>query len=88
MDVFSQTTICESTEVPKPCFSPATHSVTVSRWLAANGNRNSAFTNKLERQTHGTELRIGRVSSCFEAASEKADFFSQSDNDNRPIKQS
>ena len=32
-------------------------------------------TNKLERQTHDTDLRIRRVSPCFvEAASAKADF--------------
>ena len=53
----------------------------------ADGVRDSEFTNKLERKTHCTELRIRRVSPCFvEAASAKADLFSQSDNENRPIK--
>ena len=47
--------------------------VSVTDW-AADGTRNSEFTNKLERKTHGTELRIRRVSPCFvEAASPKAD---------------
>ena len=58
----------------------------VSHW-AADGTRNSEFTNKLERKTHGTELRFRRVSPCFVgAASAKADLFSQLDNENRPIK--
>ena len=85
MDVFSQTTTRGSTEVPKRLFSPAT-ALSVSHW-AADGVRDSEFTNKLERKTHCTELRIRRVSPCFvEAASAKADLFSQSDNENRPIK--
>ena len=84
MDVFSQITTRESTEVPKRLFF-ACH-CTVSHW-AADGTRNSEFTNKLEQQIHGTELRIRRVSPCIvEAASAKADLFSQSDNENRPIK--
>ena len=52
----------------------------------ADGTRNSEFTNKLTSGKH-TELRIRRVSPCFvEAASAKGDLFSQSDNENRPIK--
>ena len=40
-----------------------------------------------ERQTHGTELRIRRVSPCFvEAASAKGDLFSEDNYENRPIK--
>ena len=86
MDVFSQTTTRGSTEVPKRLFSPATPlSVTGPR--AADRVRDSDFTNKLERKTHCTELRIRRVSACFiEAMYAKADLFSQSDNENRPIK--
>ena len=84
MDAFSQTTTRESTEVPKRVFF-ACH-CTVSHW-AADGIRDSEFTNRLERKTHCTELRIRRVSQCFvEAASAKPDLFSQSDNENRPIK--
>ena len=86
MDVFSQTTIRESTDVPKRVFFACHCTVTVSHW-AAGGIRDSEFTNRLERKTHGTELRIRRVSPCFvEAASAKPDLFSQSDNENRPIK--
>ena len=84
MDVFSQTTTRGSTEVPKAVVF-ACH-CTVSHW-AADGVRDSEFTNKLERKTHCTELRIRRVSACFiEAVYAKADLFSQSDNENRPIK--
>ena len=85
MAVFSQTTIHESTEVPKQCFSPAT-ALSVTGPLTGFVIR-SALTNKLERKTHCTELRIRRVSACFVVAVyAKADLFSQSDNDNRPIK--
>ena len=46
---FSQTTIRESTEVPKQCFSPASH----CHWAAvADGTRNSEFTNKLTSGKH------------------------------------
>ena len=49
MDVFSQTTTRESTEVPKRCFSPASH----CHWAAvADGTRNSEFTNKLTNGKH------------------------------------
>ena len=50
MDVFSQTTIRESTEVPKRCFSPVSH----GHWAAvADGTRNSEFTvNKLTSGKH------------------------------------
>ena len=72
MAVFSQTTIHKSTEVPKRLFF-ACH-CTVSHW-AADGVRDSEFTNKLERKTH-----------CTEAVYAKADLFSQSDNEHRPIK--
>ena len=79
MAVFSQTTIHESTEVPKRCFSPATA-------LSVTGPL-TGFVIRLERKTHCTELRIRRVSACFvEAMYAKADLFSQSDNENRPIK--
>ena len=86
MDVFSQTTTRGSTEVPKRVFFACHCTVTVSHW-AADGVRDSEFTNKLERKTHCTELRIRRVSACFvEAVHARADLFSQSDNENRPIK--
>ena len=49
MDVFSQTTIRESTEVPKRCFSPATE---LSLTAVADGTRNSEFTNKLTSGKH------------------------------------
>ena len=78
VDVFSQTTIHEST-VPKRLFF-ACHcvalSVTGPLLELVIRTSDSEFTNKLERQTHGTELRIRRASPCIvEAASAKADLF-------------
>ena len=85
MDVFSQTTIRESTEVPKRCFLPASH----CHWAAvADETRNSEFTNKLTsgKQRYRT-LHSTCIPPCFvEAASAKGDLFSQSDNENRPVK--
>ena len=67
------------------CFSPATGtalSVTATGPLTGFVIR-SLQTERLERKTHGTELRIRRVSPCFVgAASAKPDLFSQSDNEN------
>ena len=84
VDVFSQTTISESTEVPKGCFSPDPATALSVTGLTLTGL--VIRRRKLERRTYGTELHIRRVSPCFEAASAKADLFSQSDNENRPIK--
>ena len=84
--VFSQTTTRGSTEVPKRLFSPAT-AQSVTGPLTGFVIR-SLQTNSSGKHTVGpTELRIRRVSACFvEAVYEKTNLFSQSDNENRPIK--
>ena len=86
VDVFSQTTISESTEVPKrlfiawPCHCTATSVTGLTLTGLVIRRRQTRAANTEYRTSHSSCIPV------FEAASAKADLFSQSDNKNRPIK--
>ena len=79
MAVFSQTTIHESTEVPKRCFSPATA-------LSVTGPLTGFVIRSLQTNSSGKHTVPNFAFVVYPRVYAKVDLFSQSDNENRPIK--